>query len=97
MSDLTTRTEKTADGLRNKLFDTLDALIADKIEIETVEAICAISDKIIESSKAELEIFKERERVAREVREHNLVALKYKDSVTQRLQGVIDVVPSPKD
>jgi hypothetical protein len=94
MSNLTIRTEKTADGLRSKLFDTLDALIQDKISLETVEAVCAISDKIIASSKVELDIFRERERVAKELREDELKLLMHKDAVVEKLKGVIDVIPT---
>ena len=63
MSDLIKRTEKTADGLRSKLFDVLDALIEDKISIEQVEAVCAVSDQIIKSARVELEIQIEQEAI----------------------------------
>lgn len=56
MSNLIKRTEKTADGLRSKLFDVLDALIEDRITIDQVEAVCAVSDQITNSARTELEV-----------------------------------------
>lgn len=56
MSDLIERNEKTADGLRDRLFQALDLVIRDEISIENVESLCALSDKIIDSAKTEIMI-----------------------------------------
>ena len=50
---------KTADGLRDRLFDTLDALIEKKIGKDEVEAVCYVSEQIIKTAHIELEFARE--------------------------------------
>lgn len=50
---------KTSEGLRDRLFDTLDALIEKKIGKEEVEAVCYISEQIIKTANIELEFARE--------------------------------------
>lgn len=65
MSNLIDRSEKTSDDLRSRLFDVLDLVIKDKIKLDQVEAVCALSDQIINSAKVELEIQIEQEELRR--------------------------------
>jgi len=55
MSNLVIRQEKTLDGLRDRLYGTLDAIIADTIPAKNVDCICAISEQIINSAKLEID------------------------------------------
>ena len=94
MKEMITRQNKTADGLRHRLFDTLDALIEGKIKPSTVENICMVSDQILNSAKLELEIELARESTIRETREFERLAseramLKLEDTI-QNLE-VLDV------
>lgn len=47
---------KTAEGLRDRLFDALDGIINNTIDTQTVESICFVSEQIIKTAKVELEI-----------------------------------------
>ena len=50
---------KTAEGLRDRLFNALDGLIEKRIETKEVEAICYLSEQIIKTAQTELEISRE--------------------------------------
>ena len=50
---------KTADGLRDRLFDTLDALIDKKIGKNEVESVCYLSEQILKTAEIELNIMRE--------------------------------------
>ena len=63
------RQNKTADGLRSRLFDTLDSLIDGKIDSEKVSGVCFISEQILKSAQLEFDIEIERERTKKEKRE----------------------------
>ncbi len=67
--------KKTAEGLRSRLFDTLDGLIEGKIKTEVVSNVCFISEQILNSAKLELEIEIERERIAKDKREFEYTKL----------------------
>ncbi len=69
MTSMVLRQNKTADGLRNSLFDCLDAVINKKISSKEVECVCAISEQIINSAKFELQIELEKERIVKEKRD----------------------------
>jgi len=65
-------TTKTTDGLRDRLFDTLDAFLDKKLDVKHIEAICYTSEQIIKTGQIELE-FRREERLARkEEREYQL-------------------------
>jgi hypothetical protein len=53
---------KTAEGLRDRLFDTLDALIEKRISSKEVEGICYVSEQIIKTANTELELIREQNR-----------------------------------
>lgn len=49
------RQAQSSEGLRQRLFDTLDAVIEGKIEKEQVEAVCHLSQEILKSARVDLE------------------------------------------
>lgn len=55
ISTAQSRQEKTSSGLRDRLFATLDGVIAGKVEKEQVEAIVFLSQEILKSAKVDLE------------------------------------------
>ena len=65
------RQNKTADGLRSRLFDALDGLIEGKVSTEEVSNICFISEQILNSAQLEFDIEIEREKNIRANREFN--------------------------
>ena len=69
MNSMIIRQNKTADGLRSRLFDTLDALIDGKISSEKVSNVCFISEQILNSAKLELEIEMSKEKIIKDTRE----------------------------
>ena len=69
MTSMIQRQNKTADGLRNRLFDTLDSLIDGKIDSEKVSGVCFISEQILKSAQLEFDIEIEREKTIKEKRE----------------------------
>ena len=72
MNSMVNRQNKTADGLRSRLFDTLDALIKNEVTPAKVDSVCLLSDQILKSAKLELEIELEKERVAKQNREMDM-------------------------
>ena len=69
MTSMVERQNKTADGLRDRLFDTLDALIDGNIDSEKVSGVCFISEQILKSAQLEFDIEIEREKSIKEKRE----------------------------
>ena len=58
MNNITTPFERQStsnQGLRDRLFKTLDAVIAGKVGKDEVEAVCFISGEILKSAKVDLE------------------------------------------
>ncbi len=53
--EIVTRQEKTLDGLRSRLYDTLDEVIKGTVKSDQVECICAISEQIVKSAKLEVD------------------------------------------
>ena len=49
------RQAQSSAGLRDRLFATLDAVIAGEIDKEQVEAVCFVSQEILKSAKVDLE------------------------------------------
>ncbi len=86
--ELVTRQEKTLDGLRSRLYDTLDEVIKGKVKSDQVECICAISEQIVKSAKLEVDTLlrlDENKRIERkEAREQ-----------ASKLKGVIDAIQLP--
>ena len=63
---------KTADGLRDRLFDALDALIEKKIDKSEVEGICYLSEQILKTAEIELDIIRENHKAIDDERQHQL-------------------------
>ena len=99
MNNMINRQNKTADGLRSRLFDTLEALIDGTCTWEKVSNVCFISEQILNSAKLEFEIEIEREKVAKEKREfekdQQIVANNQIIALTEKInvltEGVIEV------
>ncbi len=84
--ELVVRQEKTLDGLRSRLYDTLDSVIKGEVKGEQVECICAISEQIVKSAKLEVDTML---RLAEEKRiERNSMR-----EATAKLKGVLDAIP----
>ena len=83
--ELVTRQEKTLDGLRSRLYDTLDEVIKGTVKGPQVECICAVSEQIIKSAKLEvdtlLRLDENKRTEQREMRE-----------AANKLKGVIDAI-----
>ena len=76
------RQEKTLDGLRSRLYDTLDEVIKGNIQSSQVECICAVSEQIITSAKLEVDTMM---RLA----EHNRLEESRSIDAANRLKDVI--------
>ena len=59
-------TTKTAEGLRDRLFDALDGIIDGSMSIEKVESVCFVSEQIIKTAKIELETMIEVNKIRKE-------------------------------
>jgi hypothetical protein len=83
--ELVNRQEKTLDGLRSRLYDTLDEVIKGTVKGPQVECICAVSEQIIKSAKLEvdtlLRLDENKRAEQRETRES-----------ANKLKGVIDAI-----
>ena len=55
MSTPQQRQAQSSAGLRDRLFATLDAVIAGEVDKEQVEAVCYVSQEILKSAKVDLE------------------------------------------
>jgi hypothetical protein len=81
---------KTADGLRDRLFDTLDALLDKKISTKEVESVCYVSEQIIKTARVELEIAQEHNRASELKRQHELTMKREEKEVIKLLESTIE-------
>ena len=77
---------KTSEGLRDRLFDTLDALIEKKIGKNEVEAVCYVSEQIIKTAQIELEVAREINRND-ELKRHHELAMKREEKESIKMLG----------
>lgn len=63
------RQNKTADGLRSRLFDMLDKVIDGKAKSAEVAEVCLLSQEILDTARLELDTAKERARMIIEERD----------------------------
>lgn len=77
---------RTADGLRDRLFDTLDALIEKKIGKNEVESVCYISEQIIKTAQIELEFSREFNNSKERERQHELAMKREEKESIKQLQ-----------
>lgn len=75
---------KTADGLRSRLFDALDGLMDKKISAKEVESICYLSEQIIKTANVELDIMREVNK-DKEAERHHLVTMKREEKAALAL------------
>lgn len=83
---------KTAEGLRDRLFDTLDALIDKKIGKNEVESICYVSEQILKTAHIELEIAREAQRAIESNRQHELQTKRENREATLLLSKTIEKI-----
>lgn len=83
---------KTAEGLRDRLFDALDGLIEKRIEAKEVESICYISEQIIKTAQTELEITMERNRALELERQHMLTMKREEKNSIKMLSNTIEAI-----
>lgn len=77
---------KTSEGLRDRLFDTLDALIEKRIGKSEVEAVCYVSEQIIKTAQIELEVAREINR-NEELKRHHELAMKREEKESIKMLG----------
>ena len=85
---------KTSEGLRDRLFDTLDSLIEKKIGKEEVEAVCYISEQIIKTAHIELEFAREFNKNEELKRHHELSMKREEKNSIALLSRTIESVSS---
>ncbi len=86
--ELVIRQEKTLDGLRSRLYDTLDNVILGKIKGDQVECICVISEQIINSAKLEVDTMLRLQADKRIEAEKTLEASKKLESVIDSIEVI---------
>lgn len=80
---------KTADGLRDRLFDALDAVIERKLGKDEVESICYVSEQILKTARHELEVFQESSRVEKQKRDDERAIKKEEKEALLMLKNTI--------
>lgn len=87
--DIVIRQEKTLDGLRSRLYDTLDEVIKGNVKGDQVECICAVSEQIINSAKLEVDTLLRLD-------ENKRIERREAKEAANKLRGVIDGLIIPK-
>ena len=82
------RQAQSSAGLRDRLFATLDAVIAGDIQKEQVEAVCFISQEILKSAKVDLEF---EEKAMRKIELQHKLEMEKKDSIKMLTETFIEV------
>lgn len=83
---------KTAEGLRDRLFNALDGLIEKRIETKEVEAICYLSEQIIKTAQTELEISREMNRAGELERQHQLLMKREEKEAIKMLGNTMEAI-----
>lgn len=83
---------KTPDGLRDRLFETLDALIKKEISSKEVESVCYLSEQIIKTGQLELDFLRAKEEMIRSEREYNLELKREEQKALSMLSETIEAV-----
>lgn len=83
---------KTSEGLRDRLFDSLDKFINKEISSKEIEGICYLSEQIIKTAKVELEFQQEMNSAARSERDHSLKIIKEQNAATELLKITLNKV-----
>ena len=77
---------RTADGLRERLFEALDLFIDKKITSQEIEGICYLSEQIIKTTNVELEFQKEFNEEKRNERDYSLKIKEKEITASELLQ-----------
>jgi len=77
---------RTADGLRERLFEALDLFIDKKITSQEIEGICYLSEQIIKTANVELEFQKEFNEEKRNERDYSLKIKEKEITASELLQ-----------
>jgi hypothetical protein len=88
---------KTAEGLRDRLFDTLDALIDKKIGKSEVESVCYISEQILKTAQIEIEIARESQKAIESERQYQLQLKREAKDAQLMLSRTIESLNEIKD
>lgn len=88
---------KTAEGLRDRLFDTLDALIEKKIGKSEVESVCYISEQILKTAQIEIEIAREAQKAIESDRQYQLQIKRESKEASLMLSRTIDSIKDIED
>ena len=83
---------KTAEGLRDRLFDALDGLIDGTVDTKKVESICYISEQIIKTAQTELEVYREQTRRTELQNQHELSMRREEKDAIKLLGKTIDSI-----
>ncbi len=81
---------KTAEGLRDRLFDALDAVIEKKLGKDEVESICYVSEQILKTARHELEEFQEFSKVEHQKKEDEILKIREQREATKMIGGIFD-------
>lgn len=82
---------KTAEGLRDRLFETLDAVIEKKIDLKDVEAICFISEQILKTARIEIDTMQEIARIEKQKRDDNLMLIREQKESVKKLEAIVEL------
>ena len=83
---------KTAEGLRDRLFDVLDGLIRKEIKPDEVEAICYTSEQILKTAQVELDIARERNNAVENERKFQLELQDRQNKAVNMLEHTIEEI-----
>ena len=75
---------KTAEGLRDRLFNALDLYIAKKVSAKEIEGICYLSEQILKTSNIELDFQRQRDEQTR-FDKRSLLELKKEENIAAEL------------
>ncbi len=79
-------TTQTAEGLRNRLFESLDLFMANKITSKEIEGICYLSEQILKTANIELEFQRELNEVQRSERKDAIQLKREENTAAELLQ-----------
>lgn len=89
--------DKTAEGLRDRLFDALDAVIDKKLGKDEIESICYVSEQILKTARHELEVFQESARVDKQKRDDERAIKKEEKEALLMLKNTISATFEMRD
>ena len=88
---------KTAEGLRDRLFGALDGIIDGTVDIKKVEAICYTSEQILKSAQIEIDIMRERTRGEELANQHAIQMKREERESIKMLGNTIEAIEIGED